>query len=560
MEGSSSVTEEGQLRMTVSKDVVRHLSSGLYRNFGRAVKELISNSYDAGATEVKIKLDLPNNRIIVRDNGRGMDLEELRDRFLSIGFPTPLSDKTDELGRKRIGIFGIGCLSVFPYCQTLQILTKKRNTSSNIELTINTAEFFRKDEFFLVEDVVVPYKLYPSDLRVEIGETILILKEIAPQIADDLKRKESQWKSSIDRFSGSQRFKWTISQYSPIQFPPNREDLKSFFAYDKRVPLRLWLDGDELFRNVPEGAEIIDKGEESFGKVSAKYALMTPLEPIQPEEARGFQVRLRDVAVGLPTDFDVIKLKGKVLGKLNWICGEIHIQSGLDSVLMIDRDSFYYTQEVAELQEFFRKKLLRWSNMLERMAIKDKGIYEALAGIRGSPRIIEELKDAGVIQISKSRLRLRKSPISKTKRGLVAPPAEKVAKALSKKTDFKVITKKNQAPEDTPPIDVLPDERSIIIYEEHPSFQEKMSMMGVEYQVDYDEWDTNEYPFSICRLHSQDKRVIFNMSHPLFKSKLSDEIIKKLSLGFGLIAQKRKDSRELLKQLNLLLEKIFLGD
>ena len=41
--------------MKVSKEIVGHLSVGLYRNFARAIKEVISNSYDAGATEVKIK-------------------------------------------------------------------------------------------------------------------------------------------------------------------------------------------------------------------------------------------------------------------------------------------------------------------------------------------------------------------------------------------------------------------------------------------------------------------------------------------------------------------------
>jgi HSP90 family molecular chaperone len=152
MEEGTQVLKEGILPIKVSKEVVSHLSLGLYRNFARAVKELISNAYDAGATEVKIKLDLDNNRIIVRDNGRGMDIKEIEEKFLTIGYPTPLIEDVDELGRKRIGTFGIGCLSVFPYCNRLQIITKKRNKDEIIEIKIDTKRFFKKEAFFFVEE------------------------------------------------------------------------------------------------------------------------------------------------------------------------------------------------------------------------------------------------------------------------------------------------------------------------------------------------------------------------------------------------------------------------
>ena len=90
----------------VNQQVVKHLSLGLYRNFALAIKELISNAYDASATEVKLKLDLDNGRIILRDNGRGMSEDEFKNDYLHIGFFKEPSKELDDLGRMRIGAFG----------------------------------------------------------------------------------------------------------------------------------------------------------------------------------------------------------------------------------------------------------------------------------------------------------------------------------------------------------------------------------------------------------------------------------------------------------------------
>lgn len=553
----SRVSKEGTLPLKVSKDVISRLSLGLYRNFARAVKELVSNSYDAGATEVKIKLDLDNARIIVRDNGRGMAINDLKSKFLTIGYPTPLTEKVDELGRKRIGTFGIGCLSVFPYCKKMQIITKRTDENEIIELIIDTERFFR-EEVFLIEEVQVPYKIYASDLPKKQGETIIVLENIRSHIAEDLRQKESLWKSSIDKFSGFQKFKWTLGQYCPIQFAPDRKDLREFFDDRERVPMRLWLDGEEIFRNVPENAIILGKREEKFGNVSLKYVIMTSLEPIQPEEARGLQVRLRDVAIGLPRDFDVIKFKGKVLGKLNWICGEVHILRGLDSALIIDRDSFSYTQEVADIDEFFRKKLVESNETLEKWASKDKEIYESLMDLEETDKIVRELKHAGIIRISKERLRLPKKPITRRRKISISRPSERVVKVLSKKKDYRIIRKKGKAPRRKPPIEVMPQKKSIIVYEDHPSFLETIEVGGKELEVDYDEWDPEQTPYSICKLKAAQNKAIFNVSHPLFKGRLSDDIIKRLSLGLVLILRNRKDKEKLLVQLNNLLQEIFL--
>ena len=61
-----------------------------------------------------------------------------------------------------------------------------------------------------------------------------------------------------------------------------------------------------------------------MGNIEVKYVIMSLTMQSNTWRKLGLQVRLRDVAIGFPRDFDVTKL-GRVLGKLNFICGEVHI-------------------------------------------------------------------------------------------------------------------------------------------------------------------------------------------------------------------------------------------
>ncbi len=559
MEKDTQISRQGTLPIAVSKDVVKHLSIGLYRNFALAVKELISNSYDAGATEVKIKLDLKNKKIIIRDNGRGMNYDEFKEKYLHIGFYTEPAKSIDELGRMRIGTFGIGFLAPLPYCKLMRVITKKRDSNKTFEATINAENFFRKGTWDIKEEKV-HYKIYESDLPKEEGETIIVLEDIKPQIAEELSRTELRGKSKIDQFGGFEKFKWTLCQYVPIQFPPNRKDLRDFFHEQSRTPMRLWLDGEELFRNVPEGVKILEKGEEKFGDIFMKYVIMSPYKPIKPEEARSLQVRLRDVAIGFPRDFDVTKL-GRVLGKLNMICGEVHIVKGLDSALMVHRDDFNYTQEVADMTKFFQGKLRKWNDRLYDLIEDDRRVYDALGDLKNDDKIVEGLKKTKIIHFSKERLRLPKAPITKTRKTKAEIPSKKIVRVLSeaKKEDYRIISKKGRVSPNDPPLIVLPKEKSIIVYEDHPTFVEIIKVTEKEFKVGYDEWDYSKTPYSICKLHDKENNVVFNTSHPLFKSKLSDEVIKQLSLGIVLTLKDREDGEELIEKLNQLLEDIFKG-
>jgi hypothetical protein len=545
---SGEVKETGTIDFKVESAIVSHLSIGLYRNFPRAIKELVSNAYDSGATEVRIGLDFVNRKIIVRDNGKGMNKQEL-DKFVYIGRTTEPSD-IPEMGRKRIGTFGIGVLSVFPYCETMRVFTKKRKSSEIIELVIDTKQFFKGPKFELVE-AKATYNVYDSDLTYDAGETIIVLEKAASHILNELQSMRGGT-STVEKLSGFQKLRWYLSQYCPISFPKERKDLGELFEDSKRIPLRLWLEGEELFRNVPENSQILETGEKAFGNVKLKYVILSPMKPVKPEEARGLQLRLRDVAIGLPRDFDVTKLTGKVLGKLNWLCGEICILQGLESALMIDRDDFFYTEEIAQMNEFFREELTKWNDDLEEIAIKDKELYEFAERLKEPTDLIQQLKETGVIQLSEKQLRIPRAQIVKRKGDKIGPLSDKFFETLSKRTKYRVAKKRGVSRH---PIEVDSEKGEILVYEDHPDLEETIRVNEKKFEVRYEKWDCTETP-SICRL--KNGTVEYNVTHPIFKSKLNDEIIKKLSLGLFLILERTENGMNLLRKVERLLEDTFV--
>ena len=68
--------------MSISLNVLNHLGLNLYSNTPAVLSEVIANSWDADATEVKIDIDIGKNIITISDNGDGMDIDDINKKFL----------------------------------------------------------------------------------------------------------------------------------------------------------------------------------------------------------------------------------------------------------------------------------------------------------------------------------------------------------------------------------------------------------------------------------------------------------------------------------------------
>src|SRR5438874_5461506 len=89
---------------TVDTHLFRELGKLLVGRDSTALVELIKNAYDADATEVTVygeQLDDPERgRIIVKDNGTGMTVDQFNDGFLRI------ASRLKDDGERRSKIYG----------------------------------------------------------------------------------------------------------------------------------------------------------------------------------------------------------------------------------------------------------------------------------------------------------------------------------------------------------------------------------------------------------------------------------------------------------------------
>ncbi len=129
--------------LATDERVLARITDGIYRQPSSALRELISNAYDADATEVTILTDAPRfAQISIRDNGLGLSPEVLEHLVKHIGGSVKRSEEGPALGvtakadpnrspggRQLIGKLGIGLFSVAQFTRHFLIITKTRGDS-----------------------------------------------------------------------------------------------------------------------------------------------------------------------------------------------------------------------------------------------------------------------------------------------------------------------------------------------------------------------------------------------------------------------------------------------
>jgi len=231
----------GEIPVRIGYRIVELFSDGLYASPNKAIEELVSNSFDAGAANVHVLMSPDRSTddamIVVADDGGSMDAAGLRQHWL-IGESNKRLDATPTpKGRKQIDKFGIGKLATFVLANHLTHLCKRGG--KYFAVTMNYSEIHQMNGGIAAE----------QQIKLPLRE---LTEEQALACVPALLGGDKPGHRAIKLFGPGAAPSWTLAIMSSLK-PMARETLKRgklSWVLRTAMPLRddfaLFLDGEVL--------------------------------------------------------------------------------------------------------------------------------------------------------------------------------------------------------------------------------------------------------------------------------------------------------------------------
>ena len=157
--------------MTLSLNVLNHLGINLYSNVAAVLSEIVANSWDADSD--KVTITVKDDQVIIEDDGEGMDLPDINERFLYVGYRRredrpPLTEK----GRHVFGRKGIGKLSLFSVADTVDVYTVKNGKRNAFRMNVPdiTKSINAGSNIYNPERIPIPSGLASRGTRVVLSD------------------------------------------------------------------------------------------------------------------------------------------------------------------------------------------------------------------------------------------------------------------------------------------------------------------------------------------------------------------------------------------------------
>lgn len=402
----------------VHEKALAHLSRGLYRSPASAIRELVSNAWDANATDVTISTGAPRFTLLsVRDNGDGFTRDSF-ERLMEggIGNSEKRSGGEKELlyGRPILGRLGIGMLGIAQICGRFT-LTSKNADGEGFRAFITLYDLIKQrldqdDPEIVVEMTATPDEPGDADegepalsdtpvLQVLVGTyefdedfdpdevpqgTSILTDDLHPAFVESFSDThtrfpetwhkfitESQKVETVQQKGDYWRFIWDLSALCPVPYSDEnavpddviKDDQERLLAYNFRVVVDDFEIRKPIYLSGNKGgyttARIGPVAKRPFKRdlVFHGYIAVQEGSQLKPSDLRGLMIRIKHIGVGMydPSLLDFGSNEGP---RTRWITGEIFVDTGLEDALNVDRDSFNrFHPEFRALQQHVHKVL-----------------------------------------------------------------------------------------------------------------------------------------------------------------------------------------------------------
>ena len=419
MQGEAKEVFVKQIDMMVAAKIIQLVASGIYRTPANALKELISNSFDADATKVDVLIDMDENNekvnsIIIKDNGLGINPSDFAFSMTHIGVSLKkMEGATTEKGRPIIGRIGIGLLSVGQATNKFEFLSATRE-GMGMRAEVDLSPYY--EAITMTESLdtlkIGNIKLFQFENPSRETYTKITLRELKEPFVRGLVGKTGfrenfdfqknpsykefvEWLDKkqikrLDEISPFNRFMFELGLLTPVRYLPegpvrgvNTPILSKIKERLENYDFHVYVNEVEIFKPIlfPHISELQRLGEEGYKiyekefdlningrKVSAKCYYYHQDIRIIPYELRGLLIRVKNVGIGTyENNFSKIASESPVI--LHQLTGELYVDEGLDSALNIDRNSFF---ESDDAYQRLWLEVLAWVNpeQLPREALK----------------------------------------------------------------------------------------------------------------------------------------------------------------------------------------------
>jgi len=173
--------EDNKYKMEITLNVLNHLGINLYSNIPAVLSEVVANAWDADAEEVKISINKDAEEIVIQDDGSGMDLSDINNKYLTVGYRKRENGEllTPIYNRPVMGRKGIGKLSLFSIAEVIEVYSKKGEHKN--AFSMSTVDI-RKQIELNQSTPYYPKELATTSIDFEKDGTRLVLKGLKKRL------------------------------------------------------------------------------------------------------------------------------------------------------------------------------------------------------------------------------------------------------------------------------------------------------------------------------------------------------------------------------------------